>query len=144
MNPGIKILCTKFQRPSRRTYERAEVMSTFSPQDGKLSLKADEPQNGMKIWKGMGSTTTLLFFLKGLDILHQERRGKEKTIVLEHFNGILFHKSRHANKQHTNHHYQPPISVGNDKLIPCSGRRYSLPCPDTFLTYQPTKTRFFQ
>jgi hypothetical protein len=35
-------------------------------------------------------------------ILHQERRGQVKTIVMEHFNGILFHKSRPANKQHTN------------------------------------------
>ena len=27
-----------------------------------------------------------------------------KTIVIEHFNGILFHKSGLANKQHTNHY----------------------------------------
>ena len=58
--------------------------------------------NGMKIWKGNGNTTTLLFSLKGLGILHQERRGQVKTIVLERFNGILFHKSVPAYKQHTN------------------------------------------
>ena len=58
--------------------------------------------NAMKIWKGNGNTTTLLFSLKGLEILHQERRGQVKTIVMEHFTGILFHKSRPANKQHTN------------------------------------------
>jgi hypothetical protein len=58
--------------------------------------------NGLKMWKGIGNTTTLLFSLKGLEILHQERRGQVKTIVMEHFNGILFHKSGPANKQHTN------------------------------------------
>ena len=36
--------------------------------------------------------------LKGLEILHQERRGQVKTIVMEHFNSILFYKSRPANK----------------------------------------------
>jgi len=58
--------------------------------------------NGMKTWKGIGNTTTLLFSLKGLEILHHKRRGQVKTIVMEHFNGILFHKSEPANKQHTN------------------------------------------
>ena len=47
-------------------------------------------------------TITLLYSLKGLEILHQERRGKVKTIVMEDFYGILFHKSRPANKQNTN------------------------------------------
>ena len=58
--------------------------------------------DGMKKCKGNGNTT-LLFSLKGLEIVHQERRGQVKTIVMEHFNGILFHKSEPANKQH----YQP-------------------------------------
>jgi len=57
--------------------------------------------NGMKMWKGIGNTTRLLFSLKELEILHQERREQVKTIVMEHFNGILFHKSGPANKQHT-------------------------------------------
>ena len=73
--------------------------------DGKLSVNMDEPHklaNSMKIWKGYGSTTILLFSLKGLEILHQERRGQVKSMVLEHFNSILFHKSGPANKQHTN------------------------------------------
>jgi hypothetical protein len=56
----------------------------------------------MKKWKGNGNTTTLLLSLKGLEILHKKRRGQVKTIVMEHFNGILFHKSGLANKQHTN------------------------------------------
>ena len=38
----------------------------------------------MKMWKENGNTTTLLFSLKGLVILHQERRGKLNTIVIEH------------------------------------------------------------
>ena len=59
--------------------------------------------SGMKMWRENGNTTTLLFSLKGLEILHQERRGQVKTIAMEHFNGILFHKSRSANKQHTTH-----------------------------------------
>ena len=59
--------------------------------------------NGMKMLKGNGNTTTLLFSLKGLEILHQEIRGQLKTIVMEHLNGILFHKFGPANKQHTNH-----------------------------------------
>ena len=38
----------KCQRPSRRADERAEVRATSCPQDGKLSLKADEPQFGQR------------------------------------------------------------------------------------------------
>jgi hypothetical protein len=30
--------------------------------------------NGIKTWKGNGNTITLYFSLKGLEILHQERR----------------------------------------------------------------------
>ena len=58
--------------------------------------------NGMKMWKGNGNTITLSFSLKGLEILHQERRGQAKTLVMEHFNGILFHEYGPDNKQHTN------------------------------------------
>ena len=72
--------------------------------DGKLSVNMDEPHklaNSMKIWKGYGSTTILLFSLKGLEILHQERRGQGNTIVMGYPNSILFHKSDPSNKQHT-------------------------------------------
>jgi hypothetical protein len=48
--------------------------------------------NGTKMWKGNGNTTTLLLSLQ----------GQVKTIVMEHFNGIFFHKSGPANKQHAN------------------------------------------
>ena len=55
----------------------------------------------MKTWKRNGNNIILIFFLKGLDILHQERRGQVNIIVMDHFNSILFHKSGTANKQHT-------------------------------------------
>ena len=57
---------------------------------------------GMRMWKGNGNTTTLTFSLKGLDILHQERRGQVNTIVIEHCNSNVFHKSGTANKQRSN------------------------------------------
>ena len=60
--------------------------------------------NSMKMWKENGNTTTLLLSLKRLEIVHQERK-QVKTIVTEHFNGILFHKSGSSNKQHTNQTY---------------------------------------
>ena len=50
----------------------------------------------MKIWEENGNTTTLLFSLKELEILHEEGRGKVEIMVIEHFNGMLFHKSKAA------------------------------------------------
>ena len=47
------------------------------------------------------NTTSLLFSLKGLEILRQERRGHVNTIMMEQFNSIRIHKSKPANKQHT-------------------------------------------
>ena len=35
-----------------------------------------------------------------LEIVHQERRGQVKTIVMEHFDGILFHKSGPCGTKH--------------------------------------------
>ena len=58
--------------------------------------------NGMKMWKGNGNTATLICALKELE----ESKRPLKTIVMEHFNGILFHKSGPANKQHTNQSIQ--------------------------------------
>ena len=66
--------------------------------------------NGMKIWKENGNTTTLLFTLIGLKMLHQERRIQVNTIVMEHFESILFHKSRPASKQHA---YQSMLDVNS-------------------------------
>ena len=47
-------------------------------------------------------------------ILHQEKRGQVKTIVMEHFNGIVLHKSGPANKQHTNHHVSVTLNVSEN------------------------------
>ena len=58
--------------------------------------------NDMKMWKGNWNTTKLLFSLKKLQILQQERRGQVKTILMEYLNSILFHKSGPDNNQHTN------------------------------------------
>jgi len=40
----------------------------------------------------------IIIFLKGLDILHQERRGQVNAMVLEHFKNIPFHKFVPASK----------------------------------------------
>jgi hypothetical protein len=58
--------------------------------------------SSMKMWKG-NRNATILFSLKGLEILHQEGRGQVKTIIMEHLNSILFQKSRPTNKQFNNH-----------------------------------------
>jgi hypothetical protein len=61
----------------------------------------------MRMWKeNENNTTLLLFSLKVLEILHQERRGQVKSVVKEQFNSILFYKTGPANKQHIN---QPTI-----------------------------------
>jgi hypothetical protein len=47
-------------------------------------LNADEqhPVNGMKMWKENENDTTILFVLKGLDILHKQRRVQVNIIVI--------------------------------------------------------------
>ena len=55
----------------------------------------------MEIWRRNRNTTTLLFFLWGLGILHQERRVQVNTIMMQHINSILFYKYGPANEQHT-------------------------------------------
>ena len=47
MNSGISP-STKCQWPSQRANVRVDVRATSCPQDGKLSLKADEPQAGQR------------------------------------------------------------------------------------------------
>ena len=46
-------------------------------------------------------SVSVLFSVKGLGTLHQERRGQVNPIVMEHFNSILLFKSGPVNKQHT-------------------------------------------
>jgi hypothetical protein len=68
------------------------------------------------MWKDNENATPLLFSLKGFESLHQLRRGQVKTMVMEHFNSTLFHKSGPANKQNT---YQS-INLGPQSgLNPC-------------------------
>ena len=67
--------------------------------------------NAMKMWKGNRNTTTLLFSLKWLEILHQDIRTQVETIVMELFNNILFHKDGPANKQHTNQSIDYPCKI---------------------------------
>ena len=56
---------------------------------------------GMKIWKGIKNTTTLLFSRKDLKFHTKKEANKWTPIVMEHFNSIPFNKSGPANKQHT-------------------------------------------
>ena len=85
-------------RNRRRYWELKE-----EAEDGKLSLKADEPQVGQQYEDVERKLEYyhIIISLKELEILHQERRGQVKTMAMGHFNGILFHKSGPAEKQHT-------------------------------------------
>ena len=67
----------------------------------------------------MKNTTTLLFSLKRLEIVHQEGRGQ---VEMENLNGVLFHKSGRA----------LTISIPINQLCtykpaPCSGERFCAP-----------------
>ena len=44
-----------------------------------------------------------LIFLKGLAILHKERREQVNSIAIEPFNSILFHKPEPTDKQNPYH-----------------------------------------
>ena len=83
MNPGIRIL---------------PLSSASSLPGGRMGGMS----SGQFLVLSIGNTTTLLLSLKRLEILHQERRGQVETMVLKRFNGILFHKSGPAKKQHLN------------------------------------------
>ena len=67
-------------------------------------MKADEPQAGQQHEdvERKRENYHIIIFIEGLEILHQERRGHVKTIAMEYFNDILFHKFGPANKQHAN------------------------------------------
>ena len=53
-------------------------------------------------WRYAKELEILPFPLKDLKLYMKKEEDKWKTLVMEHFNGILFHKSGPANKQHTN------------------------------------------
>ena len=71
--------------------------------------------NGMKMWKGNGKTTIILFSLKGLEILHQEREGQVNTIVMKEFK-----KSGPANKPYSNQSINRFIELRYFDIIPLS------------------------
>jgi hypothetical protein len=104
MNPGIRILSLPSANGllgGQMSGQRSGQLLVLRTGNSPWRRMSHKLANGMKMWKGIGNTTRLLFSLKELEILHQERREQVKTIVMEHFNGILFHKSGPANKQHT-------------------------------------------
>ena len=92
MNPGIRILPLPSANGLSEGGWAGRDQGNYWTLGWETILEGGEPQlaNGMKMWKRNGNTTTL-FSLKGLEIVHQEGRGQVKTMVMEHFNGILFH-----------------------------------------------------
>ena len=104
-NSGIRILpllSANGLLGRRMSGQRSGQLLFIRMGDYPLKRMNHEQANGMKKETGI--------LPKGLEILHQERRGQMKTIIMEHFNGILFHKSGPANKQHTN---QPTTNIAN-------------------------------
>ena len=104
MNPGIRILPQPRAnglpggRMSGQKLGQLLVLRMGNYPGRRMNQKL---ANGMKMWKGNGNTTALLYFLNGLEILHQVRRGQVNTIMMEHFKNILFQESGPADKQHT-------------------------------------------
>ena len=97
-------------KASRRADERVEVWASI------FSLRWENIIEGrwitcfaneMKTWKGNWNTNTFLFSLKGLEILHQGRRGQVNNILMEQFKSILFRYSGAANKQYINQSIKP-------------------------------------
>ena len=88
--PGIRIIpLPRPLRSSRRADKRVEVRATscLRMENYPWRRKNQKLANGMNMWKENGNTTTLLFSLKGLGILYQERRGQGKTIVMNTLTG---------------------------------------------------------
>jgi hypothetical protein len=76
----------------------------------KLFLKTDEPQFGQRTENVERKQEYYRIIFKiGLEILHQEERGQMNTVMIGHFNRILFHKSELA---HKHHFYQSIIFEG--------------------------------
>ena len=71
-------------------------------QPGRYLLEYDESQVSQWCKEVERNTITLLFSLNGLKILYQQRSGQVKTIVIKHFNAILFHNPLLLKNQHNN------------------------------------------
>jgi hypothetical protein len=55
-------------------------------------LEGDKPQFGHEDVERKREYYHIIIFPESLEILNQEKRGQMDTIVMEHFNSILFHK----------------------------------------------------
>ena len=94
MNSGIMIL----RLPSSNAF------LSLGWETMKLFLKTDEPQFGQRTENVERKQEYYRIIFKiGLEILHQEERGQMNTVMIGHFNRILFHKSELAHK----HHFYP-------------------------------------
>ena len=101
MNPGIRILPLPSANDlpgGRMSGQRSGLLFVLKIGNS-LRWMNHKLANDMNMWKGNGNAITLFFSLKKkLEILHQERSGKENAIVMKQFNSILFHKCRSANR----------------------------------------------
>ena len=61
----------------------------------RIAQQSGKENEGKKEW------TIILHYFPSTDLKFYINK-EVKTIVMEHFNGTLFHKSGPANKQHTN------------------------------------------
>ena len=68
---GENLLVEKISRKLDEQVKVRETSKLLIPRTVNLKLA-----NGIKMWKGKGNTTSLLFSLKRLEIVHQERRGQ--------------------------------------------------------------------
>ena len=71
----------------------------------------DEMEKHIKKWMEEEKSRFNTIAEKGLEILHQERRGQVNSTVMEHFNSILFHKSGPANKQQRKYDTTMVVSI---------------------------------
>ena len=81
--------------------------------EGKLSFKAEEPEIGhwYEDMGGKRENDHIIIFPEKVWNFTLGKKRTLNTIVIDHFNSILFHKSGTANQQHT---YQ---SIGRNKII---------------------------
>ena len=88
INPGIRILPLPSNNDllgGRMSGLRSEKLLIFRMGNYLWRRMNHKLANRMRMWKGNGNTITLLFSLKGFEILHQERRGQVTIIVMNGF-----------------------------------------------------------
>ena len=82
---------SKWQRASRRADARVEFRTLLVLRMGNYPRRQINHKlaNGMNTWGGNGNTATLLFSLKGLEILHQERTESHSDEILQQHSLLL-------------------------------------------------------